>query len=358
MNLEVACFISPHGYGHATRTIALLQAIQKHIPDLTAHLFTVAPPELFENSNLSLIRHPVVSDVGLIQTDAFHVDQTKTIDKLSQLLPFRTTLISHCADLCQSCRMIFSDISCLGIEVGHSTGIPSVLIENFTWDWIYEHLDPPIAGIRPFIDLFSSYYAKADYRIQTDPVCSRLDSDFRCGPMARMQILSREQIRKQINCGDRKAVLITMGGIPLDLPFIERLKQIDNYLFLIAGQAEERSISANTRLLSHTTKLHHPDLINGCDLVICKSGYSTIAECAQTRTPICAVSRNDFAESAVLDQYVSGTMNGTVLDQDYFFRGDWLDDLTDLLNQKREPEPVNGADQAASFILSLLKGAH
>lgn len=354
MNLELACFISPHGYGHATRTIALLQAIQKQIPGLTAHLFTVAPSNLFENSNLSLILHPVVTDVGLIQSDAFTTDQTKTIAELSDLLPFRQSRIDQCVNLCRSCRMILCDISCLGIAVGRAAGIPSVLIENFTWDWIYEHLDPPENDMRRFAEIFTSYYQQANYRIQTDPLCNPLASDLRCGPMARMPIFSRDEIREQIDSGGRKIVLITMGGIPLDLPFIEQLHRFDKYLFIIAGQSVQRTISPNVRLLSSDTSLHHPDLINGSDLVICKSGYSTIAECLQTKTPICCVSRNNFAESAVLDRYVSDTMNGTILYQDRFFSGSWLDSLPGLMKEKRESSPVNGADQAASFILSLM----
>lgn len=354
MNLELACFISPHGYGHATRTIALLQAIQKQIPDLKAHLFTVAPPTLFENSNLALHLHPVITDVGLVQPDAFSADQVQTVAKLSELLPFKPALVNHCVDLCRSCGLILCDISCLGIQVGSTAGIPSVLIENFTWDWIYQHLNPPVDAIREFADILGGHYAKADYRIQTDPLCNPVNCDFRCGPMARMRIQSRDLVREQIDSGGKKIVLITMGGIPLDLPFIERLDRFDEYLFLIAGQAEQRSASTNVRLLSHDTPLHHPDLINGSDLVICKSGYSTIAECQQTKTPICCVSRSNFAESAVLDGYVSETMNGTILDQDCFFRGDWLDGLDGLMNRKRKPSPVNGADQAASFIISLL----
>lgn len=354
MNPELACFISPHGYGHATRTIALLQAIQTYIPGLTAHLFTVAPPQLFENSNLSLILHPVVTDVGLIQSDAFNTDQPQTIAKLSELLPFRQSLIDQCVHLCRSCQMILCDISCLGIAVGRAAGIPSVLIENFTWDWIYEKLDPPEDDMRRFAEIFSSYYRHADYRIQTDPLCNPLSCNLRCGPMARMQILSRDEIREQLGTGGRKIVLITMGGIPLDLPFIEKLHRFDEYLFLIAGQSAQQTLSPNVRLLSSNTSLHHPDLIHGSDLVICKGGYSTIAECLQTKTPICCVSRNNFAESAVLDHYVAGTMNGTILDQGSFFNGGWLDGLPGLMKRKRAPSPVNGADQAASFIVSLL----
>jgi hypothetical protein len=355
MSLELACFISPHGYGHATRTIAVLQALQKQVRDLRAHCFTTAPPELFATSGLSLTLHPVITDVGLIQTDAFTVDQPRTVARLAELLPFRESLVSRCAGLCGSCRLILCDISCLGIAVAQHAEIPSLLVENFTWDWIYERLDPPADDLLRFGALLSDYYRQATYRIQTDPLCNPVAGNLRCPPMARMRIQESDRIRERIGCGARTMVLITMGGIRLDLPFIERLSGFDDYLFVIAGQQGQRRPSANVLLLDHDPGLHHPDLIGAADLVICKNGYSTIAECAQTRTPICCVSRHNFAESAVLDRYVSTMMGGVILELDRFLRGDWLDGLDGLMKQNRTPAPVNGADQAASFIMSLLQ---
>ena len=34
--------------------------------------------------------------------------------------------------------------------------------------------------------------------------------------------------------------------------------------------------------------------------------------------------------------------------------GTWLDDLEQMMLRRREPLPLNGADQAAEFILSIL----
>ncbi len=95
MSLELACFISPHGFGHATRTVALLQALQTQLPELTARLFTVAPESLFKNSGVNYSYHHLVTDIGLVQNDAFREDRNQTIEKLAELLPFRDSLISH-----------------------------------------------------------------------------------------------------------------------------------------------------------------------------------------------------------------------------------------------------------------------
>ena len=353
MTIELACFISPHGFGHATRTIGLLQALQNHIPDLKARLFTTVSESLFRGSEVDFSYHPVITDIGLVQLDAFVEDRQMTIDKLAELMPFAPSLISDCADLCRSCRLIICDISCLGIEVGAAAGIPSILVENFTWDWIYSQMGPD-SGLEPYTEFLSNSYAKTDFRIQTDPVCSPVLCDLHCRPMARARTIERSQVRVEIAASDRKIVLISMGGVSLDLPFLRDLRQHGDYYFIVAGQSRDETIGDNIRLLGSHSSLHHPDLINGADLLICKSGYSTIAECQQTSTPICCVARKNFAESKVVEHYVAKEMNGTVIDERCFFSGKWLNHLEEMMQSRRASLPVNGADQAAEFIVSLL----
>ena len=353
MTTELACFISPHGFGHATRTIGLLQALQYRLPKLKARLFTTVPRSLFQSSEVPFSYHPVITDVGLVQHDAFLEDRQQTIDKLAELLPFTPSLIGDCAELCRSCRLIICDISCLGIEVGRAASIPSILVENFTWDWIYAQMGPD-SGLEPFQEFLSGSYAKADFRIQTDPVCKPARRDLHCRPIARTQMAERHLIRAELAAAQRQIILISMGGVALDLPFVKDLQRHKDYYFVVAGQSHDRAIADNIRLLGPRSTLHHPDLINGADLLICKSGYSTIAECQQSGTPICCVARENFAESEVVERYVAEEMSGTVINERYFFSGEWLNDLEEMMLRRREPLPVNGADQAAEFIYSLL----
>ncbi len=353
MSVELACFISPHGYGHATRTIAVLQALQKRIPKVRAQLFTTAPESMFIYSGISHSYHRLVTDIGLVQNDAFSENRPQTLEKLSELLPFSDALIERCVDLCRPCRLILCDISCLGIAIGHSAGIPSILVENFTWDWIYQMMGPD-SGFEPYIELFAGSYQKADFRIQADPVCVPAPCDLNCLPIARNPRAKRDVIRAEIAEPNQKIILISMGGITLEMPFVGRLKQFPGYLFILAGQKEDGFLGDNVRLLGPASTLYHPDLIKASDLLICKSGYSTIAECLQTRTPICCVARNTFAESEVLEKYVTEEMNGAVIDVQSFLTGDWLDNLERLTRNVRCAPGVNGAEQAAEFIQSLI----
>ncbi len=337
MTTEIGCFISPHGFGHATRTIALLSALHEIIPDLTARFLTEVPETLFKTCPFPFTYHRITTDVGLVQKSALTTELQQTVDRLSRFIPVQENVVAECADICRNCRLIICDISILGILTGKLSGTVSVLVENFTWDWIYRDLAREEPALLPCADYFLKCYRKADYRIQTEPLCRPAAHHLICPPIARKTRLKPAQLTKLLGRNDRILVLITMGGIPLALPFLDLLSHHPEYLFVLAGQQADVSLSDNVRLISQNSPFHHPDLIAAADLLVCKSGYSTIAECAQTNTPICCVKRDGFAESAVLESWITSRMNGTILDPDDFFTGSWLEQLPALLRKKESP---------------------
>lgn len=353
MKTEIACFISPHGFGHATRAIALLENLRLKITDLHIHLITTVPQSLFKSTSLDYSYHPLLVDVGLLQKDGFIFDFPATIEALKRFIPFRSSELERLKKICKSSDLILSDISVLGITVAKQCSIPAVLIENFTWDWIYAHLDQA-PELQEFVPVFQELYGQADFRIQAEPLCLKQPCDIRCQPISRKPKSAPDVLRKSLNSEGRKIVLITMGGISTDLPFIHLLSGYQDYYFILAGQKQYTQTGNNICALPYNTPLYHPDLINVADLVVCKSGYSTIAECCQTSAAIACIHRDGFPESAALEQFVRENLAGTIYEQQQFFTGQWLTDLPQLVKRRTMPYPVNGAEEAAGFITSLL----
>lgn len=354
MTTEIGCFISPHGFGHATRTIALLTALHEILPDLTASFLTEVPVALFKTCPFPYTYHRIATDVGLVQKSALTTELRETAERLSRFIPVQESVINQCADICRNCRLMICDISILGILTGKRSGTPSVLVENFTWDWIYRKLAPDEPALLPFADYFLKCYNRADYRIQTEPLCNPTAHHLLCPPIARKTRLEPARLSKLLGTNNRILVLITMGGLPLALPFLDLLSHHPEYLFVLAGQQTDVTLSDNVILISQNSRFHHPDLIAAADLLVCKSGYSTIAECSQTNTPICCVKRDGFAESEVLESWITSRMNGTILESNDFFSGNWLEQLPALIRKTRVHEQHNGASQAAAFISGLL----
>lgn len=352
---QIACFITPHGFGHATRMTAVLEALQKRIPDLQPHLFTTVPESLFAETLSNFSYHPLCCDIGLIQKDSLHADLPATISRLEEFLPFDGTLLATLAEEIQGCKLVLCDIAPLGIAVAKAAGIPSVLIENFTWDWIYKAYLPRHPNLQPPIASLASYYKQADIHIRTEPNCGPATGDLHCGPIFRRIRCKRSKTREMLNCTDKKLVLISMGGVAMELPFIQQLPGISDTFFIIAGQQETHHLAENVLLLSRDSGYYHPDLINAADLVVCKSGYSTVAECYQAGVPILTVGRATFPESPVLEKFSARQLNGQILEQQEFLSGNWLKGLDQLPWDRPNLTAVtNGADTVADSLCKLL----
>jgi UDP:flavonoid glycosyltransferase YjiC (YdhE family) len=353
---EIACFITPHGFGHATRMTAVLEALQREIPNLQPHLYTTVPESLFAETLSNFSYHPCACDIGLVQKNGFQADLPATINRLQDFLPFKDSLINELAEKIQGCRLVLCDIAPIGIAVARAAGITSVLIENFTWDWIYKAYLPNHPELQPAITYLASQYQQADFHIRCRPCCGPAQGDFECGPVFRRIRTSRSEVRKELQCKNKRVVLISMGGVDLELPFIHQLPASSESFFILTGQKKTQRLAENILLLARDSNFYHPDLINSADLVVCKSGYSTIAECAQAGVPIITVGRTRFPESGALEQFSTTQLGGQTLQQGEFLSGSWLSKLDQLCNTHDKPAPsANGADTAAEYICTLLQ---
>jgi len=138
---NVACFISPHGLGHAARAAAVLAALQRRQPATALHIFTTASPRFFEASGCrTRFFHAERTDVGFAQKSAFVADIPETARLLDAFLPFDPARVTALAETVRRgrCALILCDIAPLGIAVAREAGLPSVLVENFLWDNLYE----------------------------------------------------------------------------------------------------------------------------------------------------------------------------------------------------------------------------
>ena len=182
---RIAYFISPHGFGHAARAAAVMQAIADIDASVGFEIFTTVPSWFFQDSvPASFTCHTLLTDIGLVQKTAFQVDLNKTIDSLNDFLPFSASLISEISATVTktNCVLVICDISPMGISIANEAGIPSVLVENFTWDWIYEQYASADHRFSRHIEYFRSLFQAVNYHIKTKPVCCRGSADLTTPP--------------------------------------------------------------------------------------------------------------------------------------------------------------------------------
>jgi hypothetical protein len=277
-------------------------------------------------------------------------------------LPFDAARLSPLAEQVREagCAGVVCDISPLGLAVARQAGLPSVLIENFTWDWIYSGYVAEAPRLQAHIDYLQRAFAQADYHIQTTPAFPRPPVHLLTTPVSRRPQASRDDVRDRLGIPQgAPTVLVTMGGFSEDFGFLERLAGCRSFHFILPGNSQPRQAQGvgpvwqrgNLRLLLQGSTFYHPDLVQASDVVIGKAGYSTVAETYQAGLPFGYVLRSRSPESTVLHRFIASEMPGFEVPEAAFRDGSWLAGLPDLMAQpRRSRSEPNGADQAAAFI--------
>lgn len=362
MTYRIAYFITPHGFGHAGRASAVMESLHRLDSGIIFDIYTTIPEWFFRQSIKGPYNyHSMITDVGLVQLSSVTEDLKSTLDRLSEfekmLTPKNIQLLATKLNR-DKVNLIVADISPLGILAGKAGSIPVCLIENFTWDWIYDSYVQPWPVIRHYISLYQTINDAATYRIQSEPLCSpRLKEAFYCPPIARSIRTDKLTTLNQLDLPtDHPAIMITMGGIPQDYQFMEKLYEYEPYSFILPGVDGCTRRVNNVAYLPHHSEFFHPDLINASDLIIGKAGYSTIAEVYQAGNAFGYILRPDFRESGPLDDFIKKNIPSREIPLMDFESGEWLKEIGDSLSLGTAQRiGQKGALMAAEYLITLLE---
>lgn len=352
---SIAYFITHHGFGHATRAAAVMAALERILPQVRFELFTTCPSRLFSDSIQNDFGYVEVrTDVGVVQRSPLEEDYEATQRKLARWMPFAPERMETIkAHLVQSnCRLAICDISALGIAAAKATGLPSVLIENFTWDFLYEPFYQQVPALQGFARQLSAIYAQADLRIQTEPLCRPVEGSVHIAPISRRPRTDPKEIRAQLKVPpEAKMVVVSMGGVPDRFQFLHHLPAtIDPYIVVPSANGMS-SPHPKVILLPTHSQFFHPDLLQAADLLIGKAGYSTIAEAYHTGVPFGYIARPQSPESPALERFIQSHLSAHPITTQAYIEGRWLDRLPELLQMPRSrPAQENGADTVARLL--------
>ena len=122
----------------------------------------------------------------MAQKSPFAEDLDKTLEQLDHFLPFSQMQLEKLAEdlIHRKTDVVLADISPLGIAAANQANLPSFLVENFTWDWIYSAYNKEERFL-PVIEYLNHIYKKATFHIQTEPVCNLRSNDLLTAPVSR-----------------------------------------------------------------------------------------------------------------------------------------------------------------------------
>ena len=356
---NIAFFISEHGFGHASRATSI---INKLLLNQNIRIFIISniPNWFFDKSiigNFELFNFS--TDVGLVQKNPFKEDLEKTLENLEQFYFFQDQRLDiFCEKLrTENIELIVCDISPIGMLVGKRLGIRSVLIENFTWDWIYEPYLSSYSEFQKYIEIIKKLNSLADFHFQTTPICARNEKYLLFPPIFRAKRHSREDTRKELGVPlSAKLVLVTMGGIPISVDQVSFNFDDKKTFFVIPGSDVKTQITKENKIfLPHDHNFFHPDLVHASDIVIGKVGYSTIAEVYSAQVPFLYIPRENFRESIYLEKFIQTELNGSPIKLESFTDGTIKDDLQKVFDMPKRTNIVeNGADLISANIINIL----
>ncbi len=358
--LRIAWFISPHGFGHAARASAVMDEVFRQKPDAVFEIFTTVP-EWFFTASLSAPFHynACMCDVGLVQRSAMEEDVEATVGRLAGAGLLEEATVGALAEqvVGLGCRAVVADIAPQGLAVARKAGLVSILVENFTWDWIYRAYAGRWPSINRWADEFEAEFAQCDLRIQAEPWCLSVDGALQVPPISRRPGNGRETIRNELGIeGEHPLLLVSMGGIPWQFSGLEKAAEAQGLNIVIPGGGTTEARRGSLIVLPHHSRFHHPDLVHAADGVLAKLGYSTVAEVWAAGCSLGWIGRPTFPESAEMAQWVRQHLGGAEITQHELIEGRWVDRLEEIVSSTGPfTSRLGGAPAAATAVLEICR---
>lgn len=335
-----------------------MAALSRLDPSCHFDIYTLVPEIFFADARVGdFTHHSLESDLGLVQRSPYEEDLDATLRTLQSIIPFNPARIQALAeDLHDSgAECVVCDIAPMGIAAAKVAGIRSVLIENFTWDWIYEGYLDSHPGFSDAIAYFRALFSESDIHIQTTPICDAVNATMTSNVVSRPPRVSRSETRHTLGLSDDCPLLLVSGGVPEKSQALARLGALRDVHVVIAAMGEAVYTEGNLTYMPHDCEYFHPDLIEASDCVVGKLGYSTMAEVYRAGVPFVYIGRDRFRESPFLAAFVKDAMPCLALASRDFPAGDWVARVRDLVSLPRIARTEqNGADQIAAFLDRLI----
>ncbi|MEN3338015.1 MAG: hypothetical protein V7647_1691 [Acidobacteriota bacterium] len=362
----IVFYISGHGFGHASREIEVINAVGRRLPSWQIVVRSAVPRWLFDRTArtpLTLIDEPC--DTGVIQIDSVRLDEDATIraaaafyDRLPQLVDAELVHLRR-----HDARLVISDAPPLACAAAAAHGTPSVVLSNFTWDWIYEAYPASRVSAPALLPAIRSAYehASAAWRLPLhggfETFATIVDVPF----VARRATFERERVRDRLGLPRHAQLALgSFGGYGLQGFDPARLDCTADWRIVLTGRDAPGPLPGCVQFIDenavYDAGMRYEDLVAAVDVVVTKPGYGIISECIANHTAMLYTSRGRFAEYDVMVEAMPRFLRCEYIDQEALLAGRWRHALDRLVQKPPPPErpDVDGARVIAGMIAGLL----
>lgn len=336
--LDLVFFSSPIGLGHATRDVAISQ----NLDNISKRFVSGAAAASFISQN--------GFDVDdLYRPPAFQVENGKLKQPFKWLFRYYSyykeckSISSQILEAYQP-RLVTSDEDFASLAVAQDMGIKTILVTDILKTDFVRGIGSVIE--RQMNKSMRGIIEKCDLVILPENGENE-NNIVRVGPIVRNTSQSREQLRKKF-AFHKKTIVVSIGGTDSGRFLIEKILDIhskinqDFELVIVSGPSFKMN-HAGIRNLGFVSNLH--EVIFAADLIISLAGKSTMDESRHFGTPgifIPIKGHFEQEENAMEFGYT----------YDDIFRLDKL--ISEKIDERRNPEPFDGAKKASEFIKKFL----
>ena len=320
--------ISSHGFGHGSRTAAVLAELHRLRPSWRLVISTGLPASFLATAlgPVPYELRPCRWDVGVIQADALSSDPLATLAALEQLeLDLPEQLAREAAWLQEQGQplLVLADVPPAAALLAPPLGAPLVWLASFGWEAIYGAMGP---SFEPWAARALELYRRGDLLLRC-PLAMPIHwgiPERQIGLTAGRPRCDVQQLATRLQLPPRRerCVLISFGGLgaALDPALLGRWPE---HLFI--GHDPILASMPNGRLLPEGVR--PLEVMPLCERMITKPGYSSFCEAFSADVGIHLVHREGFAEAAVLEKALQRHGRHRLLSQAQFQAADWQLDL-------------------------------
>ncbi|MEM9137128.1 MAG: glycosyl transferase, partial [Cyanobacteria bacterium P01_F01_bin.42] len=348
--------ITNHGFGHATRSVAVLADLQRRCPELKLIIVTTAPQWLLDKYLVAdYVYRPRVLDVGAVQSDSFTIDRDKTLQALNRLRDSAQSLIEEEVGFIkeEGVSLLYGDIPPMLGYIAEAAGLLCWMSSNFGWDLIYREWGEKF---RETVDWVQGGFSKCDrlFRVPFHESMPAFQSIEDVGLTGGRAAFTEAELREkfQIEVERDRVVMLTFGGYGIaNLPY-ENIARFPDWQFITF---DREAPDTYKNLLRLDGKAIRPvDVMPVCGRLVGKPGYSTFSEAMLHDVPIVSLPRAGFAEAQYL---IEGLVNHSfhqLLEPNEFETSGWEflhRPLTTPRTDQKLPKNGNGviADAIAAY---------
>jgi hypothetical protein len=334
--------VSGHGFGHATRTRAVMDALLVLRPSVVIAVHTIAPRFLFPEGvqYQSVGMDPPVFEAP----DALSVDPQASLRALDRFLESVADLVDREARFVteSNVRLIVADIPFAAGLIAKKTGVPAVALGNFTWDWIFERLPDAGRAVAAVQDGYRRFDLALRFPLSQSTGWDVFPHTVQVPLVTPRSNRPRREIIAELGLTGETRPIILQGG---------RNRLPDEALRVI-----ERS-AADFAFLSSDALPDFHDLVRAADIVVSKLGYSLAAECIAEGKALLFPPRAGFREEEVLAASVPMYTRCLPIPTEDWRAGNWAPFLRTLLTLPTPScvLPGGGAEACARILASLLE---